>query len=171
LLADKGSPLSHKGLEKFGIEADVKAGATTGFIDTTIMNSLIAGTPGSEDYTDGGSYPIGEEFYLSIQTKQKALMNLFSKLHDGAMLDVTPPRHLNSGGAAGFRAFVRFESIDLPAHNPGNPFRSDYTVNLTADYIVGPDGQIDQADWETWGRWFVKYCTCLLCKPFYTYPL
>ena len=183
LLADKGSPLSHKGIKYWDDEKglveknDIKTGNLnkgSGFIDRTMMNTLIAGTVGGQaqdDYSDGQScatltgsdhttciqkYGINEEFYLSLQHKQKALMSLFSKLHEGAMLEVKPPRHLNSTGVAGFKAFVTFESIDLPAHNPGNPTKADYTINLKADVIEGPDGVKDQEDWELWDRWFVK---------------
>ena len=185
LLADKGSPLSHKGLrwwEDNGdvVKADIQRGDLnkgSGFIDRTMMNSLIAGSVGGQaqnDYTDGqgchgltgaaadtciAKYGINEEFYLALQHKQKALMSLFSKLHEGAMLEVKPPRHLNPTGVAGFKAFVTFESIDLPGHAPGNPTKSTYTINLKADVIEGPDGFKDQEDWELWDRWFVKAAT------------
>ena len=185
LLADRGSPLSHKGLKWWEdngpvVKADIQSGNLlkgSGFIDRTMMNSLIAGSVGGQaqdDYTDGqgcnglsGSaadtcieaYGINEEFYLALQHKQKALMTLFSKLHEGAMLEVKPPRHLNSTGMAGFKAFVTFESIDLPAHNPGDPTKATYTINLKADVIEGPDGFKDQEDWELWDRWFVKAAT------------
>ena len=160
LLADRGSPLNHLGIDTLGIKADVLAGKRTGFIDDQIMTTLVsrAAPCNYKDYIHGhcGAENLGEEHYRALQVKQKALLNMFSKLNEGALLEVSPPEESMDPDVDGFKAFVKFESIDIPAHNPGDPVKSQYTINLKADYLVGPNGQIDQEDWENLGRWLVS---------------
>jgi len=132
LIADRGSPKS-----------------TGAFITN--------GTDALEDLDADGDVNDEPEslWYKSLQNKQKALMNLFSKEQEGAYLEVIHPA---DDGTAGFSAFVKFDSIDLPGHVPGNPYKTEYSINLTADYIIGPTGtnSDDKDDWENEiSGWFV----------------
>jgi len=132
LVADRGSP-THQGL----------------FLNTAadsihdIDGDGIAGAESSNLW------------YYSIQQKQKALMNLTSKLYEGSLLEVDPPTGL---GHDGFKAYVKLESIDLPAHAPGNPRISEYTINLSADVMLGPAGNqtTDKDNWPAAGKWLVS---------------
>ena len=130
LVADRGSP-THQGL----------------FLNTAAdhIHDLDGdGTSGAEPE---------RLWYKSIQRKQKALMRLVSKLYEGSYLEIDPP---SEDGTNGFKAYVRLESIDLPAHEPGNPYKSDYTINLSADVLLGPDGNSDLDNWPAAGKWLVS---------------
>jgi len=130
LVADRGSP-THQGL----------------FLNTAAdhIHDLDGdGTSGAEPE---------RLWYKSIQRKQKALMRLVSKLYEGSYLEIDPP---SEDGTNGFKAYVRLESIDLPAHEPGNPYKSDYTINLSADVLIGPDGNSDLDNWPAAGKWLVS---------------
>ena len=96
-----------------------------------------------------------DDWYKAIQKKQKALSNLISKVKAGAYLEIQPP---NVGEDAGFSAHVRLESVDLPTHNPGDPFKAEYTINLSADYIIGPTGDVndDEDDWNRQDKWLIS---------------
>tara|TARA_R110000765_G_scaffold261334_1_gene361340 strand:+ start:252 stop:2681 length:2430 start_codon:yes stop_codon:yes gene_type:complete len=96
-----------------------------------------------------------DDWYKAIQKKQKALSNLISKVKAGAYLEIQPP---NVGEDAGFSAHVRLESVDLPTHNPGDPFKAEYTINLSADYIIGPTGDVndDEDDWNRQNKWLIS---------------
>ena len=69
---------------------------------------------------------------LSIQQKQQALRNLFSKENEGALLEIKP-----LDGTRGFRCYPRIISIDFP-ETAGWVQRSDYTISLEADELMGP---------------------------------
>ena len=73
--------------------------------------------------------------YRALQLKQKLLMNLFSKYNEGGLLHIEPP---NSNGWAGIMCYPRFISADFPAHDPGNPNLSKYTIQLETDTLWGP---------------------------------
>ena len=124
LLADRGSPTSTGGFIANGVDA-------------------LEDLDSDGDVNDEPEH----KWYKSLQNKQKALMNLFSKGQEGAYLEVLNP---DTPETAGFSAFVKFDSIDLPVQAPGNPFKTDYTINLTANYIIGPAGSQtnDKDDWE-----------------------
>ena len=135
LIADRGSPI--------GISATA---ANEGTFLTTADDAYQLESTGPDT-------PIpSDRWYESLQIKQKALSNLISKLHEGAYLEVTSPGDVGGG----FKAFVKFESLDLPGHAPGQPYLSDYTINLTADYLIGPDGDIAEDDFENQGLWLVS---------------
>ena len=116
------------------------------------------GAAGLQDLDSSGSVNDEPEhlWYTSLQNKQKALARLFSKKNEGSYLEVD--NEATGGSDGGFKAFVKFESLDLPGHNPGNPYVSDYSVTLTADYLLGPDGTAtdDEDDWERLGKWLVS---------------
>ena len=133
LIADRGSPI--------GISATA---ANEGTFLTSAADAL-------QEESSGVPIP-SDRWYESLQIKQKALSNLISKLHEGAYLEVTSPGDVGGG----FKAFVKFESLDLPGHAPGQPYLSDYTINLTADYLIGPDGDIAEDDFENQGLWLVS---------------
>ena len=133
LIADRGSPI--------GISA-------TSDNEGTFLTSA---TDALQEESSGVPIP-ADRWYESLQIKQKALSNLISKLNEGAYLEVTSPGNVGTG----FSAFVKFESVDLPGHAPGQPYLSDYTINLTADYIVGPDGNVAEDDFENQGLWLVS---------------
>ena len=94
-----------------------------------------------------------EDWYQSLQKKQKALSNLIAKVQNGAYLQVRPPK---AGDPNGFAAYVKLESVDLPTHNPGDPYKSEYTINLTADHLIGPNGQTDADDVELKSKWLIS---------------
>jgi hypothetical protein len=94
-----------------------------------------------------------DDWYEQLQNKQKALSNLISKLQSGAFLQVYPI----DGAVTGFEAHVRLESVDLPTHNPGDPYKAEYTINLSSDYIEGPQGTpVDEDDWSTKNKWLIS---------------
>ena len=136
LIADRGSPV--------------------GISSTASKEGTFLTTDEDEIQVESDGPPIvpipADRWYESLQIKQKALSNLISKLHEGAYLEVTSPGDVGGG----FKAFVKFESLDLPGHAPGQPYLSDYTINLTADYLIGPDGDIAEDDFENQGLWLVS---------------
>ena len=132
LIADRGSPIG------------ISSAQTEGSFLTSAADAY-------QEVSTGVPIP-NDRWYESLQIKQKALANLISKLHEGAYLEVTSPGNVGTG----FSAFVKFDSLDLPGHAPGQPYLSDYTINLTADYIVGPDGKVDENDFENQGLWLVS---------------
>ena len=92
-------------------------------------------------------------YYESLQNKQKAISNLISKIQAGAFLEVDPlDTSMN-----GFSAHVRLESVDLPSHDPGDPYKCKYTINLSCDYLLGPtDVNNDADDWERQEKWMIS---------------
>jgi hypothetical protein len=133
MVADRGSPI--------GISATAE---NEGTFLTTAADAL-------QEQSSGVPIP-DTRWYESLQIKQKALSNLISKLHEGAYLEVTSPGDIGGG----FSAFVKFDSLDLPGHAPGQPYLSEYTINLTADYLIGPDGDVAEDDFENQGLWLVS---------------
>tara|TARA_Y100000004_G_scaffold110921_1_gene124456 strand:+ start:2311 stop:4746 length:2436 start_codon:yes stop_codon:yes gene_type:complete len=146
LLATQGSPF-HEGTDHARDQTTSGwwSGSVSPVRDGTTEKYPLHGT---YDAAEDETTIIGEEkWYKALQFKQKLLSNLFSKENEGLRIEVIPP---SEDGEGGFIAFVKFESIDLPGHAPGNPNIIDYTINLTADYLLGPDGQIlDRDDWES----------------------
>ena len=91
--------------------------------------------------------------YASIQAKQKAIMNLFSKKNEGGLLHVDNPK----AGSLGFKCYPRIISVDMPTHDPGRPTMAAYTIVLEADKLVGPTGVVnDEDDWERLNKWLVS---------------
>ena len=90
--------------------------------------------------------------YASIQAKQKAIMNLFSKKNEGGLLHVDNPK----AGAVGFKCYPRIISVDMPTHDPGRPTMAAYTIVLEADKLIGPAGKTDEDDWERLNKWLVS---------------
>ena len=128
----------------------------TGWILADRGSPLSNGTFAATD-ADPSETITGDKFYLSLQHKQKAISNLISKMHSGAMLEVTAP--IDGPDEAGFVADVRLESVDLPTHDPGDPYKAQYTINLTADYIAGPAGTAvskDKDNWPEQNKWLVS---------------
>tara|TARA_R110000824_G_scaffold168645_4_gene345630 strand:+ start:16262 stop:18670 length:2409 start_codon:yes stop_codon:yes gene_type:complete len=151
LLATRGSPF-HQGVDHARDQSTSGwwSGSTNPVRQGTTEKYPLHGTYDATLDADGnpiGTTVIGEnKWYKALQFKQKLLSNLFSKENEGLRIEVIPP---SEDGEGGFYAFVKFESLDLPGHTPGNPYIIDYTINLTADYLLGPDGQIiDRDDWE-----------------------
>jgi len=94
----------------------------------------------------------GDAAYKSIQNKQKAIMNLFSKKNEGGELYIQDP----STGGSGFKCYPRIISVDMPNHNPGNPTISTYTVSLEADFLRGPGTVNDDDDWDALNKWLIS---------------
>lgn len=113
----------------------------------------------TDNPTDDPTESLNEDrWYASLQHKQKAISNLISKMHTGALLDVTAP--IDGPDEAGFKAYVRLESVDLPTHDPGDPLKAVYTINLSADYIIGPANESrDEDDWPEKDKWLVSEAT------------
>ena len=113
----------------------------------------------TDNPTDDPTEALDEDrWYASLQHKQKAISNLISKMHTGALLDVTAP--IDGPSEAGFKAYVRLESVDLPTHDPGDPLKATYTINLSADYIIGPVNESsDEDDWPEKDKWLVSEAT------------
>ena len=114
-----------------------------------ITSSDVAGGV-DPDFTEGGydSANLGmnpEQWYLALQRKQIAIMNLFSKETEGGELVIKSP---SAGSAEGWRFYPRVVSVDFPSHNPGQPNIAPYTISLEADYVVGPDGISDLDDFR-----------------------
>ena len=96
--------------------------------------------------------PNSEDWYVSLQKKQKAIANLIAKVQNGALLEVRPPK---AGDPNGFSCYVKLESVDLPTHNPGDPFKAEYTINLTTDHLFGPVAT-DEDDVELKSKWLIS---------------
>ena len=134
LVADRGSPTTDGTFITDGVD----------IIDP---NTTVAGGPA----------PL-TGWYESLQNKQKALSNLISKLEAGSFLEVLPLDNAMNG----FSANVRLESVDLPSHDPGDPYKSKYTINLSCDYLLGPSGGTtstlaeDKDDWERLEKWMIS---------------
>ncbi len=112
----------------------------------------------NHDGDDGGGEVDKIGWYESLQAKQKAISNLISKLQSGGLLEV---QHLDTS-KQGFSAHVRLESVDLPCHDPGDPYKSKYTINLSCDYLLGPTGDNvnnDEDDWHRQEKWLISAAT------------
>ena len=114
-----------------------------------ITSSDVAGGV-DPDMTEGGYDPANlgmnpEQWYLALQRKQIAIMNLFSKETEGGELVIKAP---SAGSAEGWRFYPRIVSVDFPSHDPGQPNIAPYTISLEADYVVGPDGISDLDDFR-----------------------
>ena len=148
LVADRGSPKAIKAAGDGGAVTDVK----------WLNSPSDSHTPLEHDH-----------WYQALQHKQKAFSNLISKINDGAYLKITAPVEDEGGEPeagvgdifTGFEAYVKIDSVDLPCHQPGDPYKSEYTINLSADHILGPNGEpIDNDDWEErTGGWLVSAAT------------
>ena len=81
-----------------------------------------------------------------------ALANLFSKKNEGGELFVDA---YGMSGDSGFKCYPRIVSIDLPAHPEGNTYVAQYTINLEADFLIGPTSGalIDQDDFTN--KWLI----------------
>jgi len=90
--------------------------------------------------------------YKSIQNKQKALSDLFSKKNEGGELHVQGP----DASVTGFKCRCRIISVDFPSHAPGNPHISTYTITLEADQLLGPASKNDEDDWQRLEKWLVS---------------
>lgn len=126
LLAGMGSPyvtISGANDANMTVEFAHKAGS----LDTGDRN---------DDKINWGSVVDQGKEYRAIQKKQKALMNLFSKGNEGGLMRISPP---NNNGFEGIFFYPRFISLDFPAHNPGNPNISTYSIQLEADTLWGPN--------------------------------
>ena len=79
--------------------------------------------------------PVDDEaWYRSIQQKQKALSNLFSRENEGGELHLLPPE---DESVQGLRCFPRIASIEFPEQTGGAPNLCNYTIQLEADRLVG----------------------------------
>tara|TARA_R110002096_G_scaffold15866_13_gene54595 strand:- start:969 stop:3836 length:2868 start_codon:yes stop_codon:yes gene_type:complete len=183
LIADKGSP-RHKIFKSaiipplppddFDTDKDILAGRVHEVDGENVvpMGASATGLPGlqfvsTEDVVAGMDPDATEpkamspsQWYLALQRKQIALMNLFSKETEGGELVITSP---GAGGATGWKCYPRINSVDFPGHNPGQPNITEFTINLEADYMVGPDGTNDLDDFRHLEgvagrstRWLVK---------------
>ena len=76
----------------------------------------------------------GEAWYRSIQKKQQALSNLFSRENEGGKLHLLPPEDLS---VEGLQCFPRILSVEFPEQGGGAPNVCDYTIQLECDRIVG----------------------------------
>ena len=98
--------------------------------------------------------PPSSEWYQSLQKKQKALSNLISKAQDGALLQVQPPTEVET---AGFHCYVKVDSVDLPTHNPGDPYKAEYTINLSTDHLLGPlRDDLDDVERSQVRKWLIS---------------
>tara|TARA_Y100000593_G_scaffold93876_1_gene190392 strand:+ start:7676 stop:10273 length:2598 start_codon:yes stop_codon:yes gene_type:complete len=130
LVADRGSPKTDGTFITNGVDV----------IDTNLT-------------VGGGGGKTG--WYESLQNKQKALANLISKIESGAFLEVLPLDDAQNG----FNAHVRLESVDLPSHDPGDPYKSKYTINLSADVLIGANTSglmNDEDDWHRQEKWMIS---------------
>ena len=130
LVADRGSPKTDGTFITNGVDV----------IDTNLT-------------VEGGGGKTG--WYESLQNKQKALANLMSKIESGAFLEVLPLDDAQNG----FNAHVRLESVDLPSHDPGDPYKSKYTINLSADVLIGANTaglMNDEDDWHRQEKWMIS---------------
>ena len=76
----------------------------------------------------------GEAWYRSIQKKQQALSNLFSRENEGGKLHLLPPEDLSIEGLS---CYPRIMSVEFPEQAGGAPNVCDYTIQLECDRIVG----------------------------------
>jgi hypothetical protein len=76
-----------------------------------------------------------EEWYRSIQKKQKALSNLFSRENEGGELHLLPPEDPQS--VQGLRCYPRILSVEFPEQTGGAPSLCNYTITLECDRLVG----------------------------------
>ena len=82
------------------------------------------------------SPPVEDEaWYRSIQNKQKALSNLFSRENEGGELHLMPPEDPQS--QQGLRCYPRILSIEFPEQAGGAPNLCNYTIQLECDRLVG----------------------------------
>lgn len=128
LVADRGSP-------------DTDGNFIRANIDEIDLDTSVSGGAGQTGW------------YEALQNKQKALSNLISKIEAGSLLEVRPLDPAMNG----FSAHVRLESIDLPSHDPGDPYKSKYTINLSCDTLLGPaDVANDEDDWHRLEKWMIS---------------
>jgi len=166
LVADKGSP-RHKPFKStivpplppddFDEDTNITDGRVFEEDGDNVVPANGSGLPGLEfvstvDVADGidpdASEPKAmstDQWYLALQRKQIAIMNLFSKEMEGGELVITSP---GAGSATGWKFYPRILSVDFPGHNPGQPNITQFTINLEADYMVGPDGTSDLDDFR-----------------------
>jgi hypothetical protein len=159
LLADRGSP-RHKPFTGGAAAFDVDTDITDGRVAESDENQVPAddtGWPGLEfvsstDVSAGADPDEVEQtainpsqWYLSLQRKQISIMNMFSKENEGGELVITSP---GAGGATGWKCYPRIMSVDFPSHDPGRPNMSTFSVELEADYLIGPDGTSDLDDFR-----------------------
>ena len=97
------------------------------------------------------------EWHQSLLNKTKALMNLFSKDNDGQLMTIDSPMF---GNPQGISCYVTVENIELPGHEPGDPYKMPYTINLTTNVLFGAnDVPIDADDFELFENWLIKSAT------------
>ena len=112
--------------------------------------------------TGGGAdvyYPLMDatEWHQSLLNKGKALMNMFSKDHDGQVMTIDSPMF---GNPQGISCYINVESVDLPGHAEGDPYKMPYTINLTTNALFGAaDVPFDQDDFERLDNWLIKAAT------------
>ena len=177
LIADKGSPRHRNSSDVFtatntpgALNHDDNTDITNGRkVDDNVAENVVpsldtnTGLPGLDfitsadvaagvdpDMREGGTHPqnLGmnpNQWYLALQRKQIAIMNLFSKETEGGELVIKSPE---AGSAEGWRFYPRIVSVDFPAHNPGQPNVTEYSIQLEADYVIGPDGISDLDDFR-----------------------
>ena len=167
LVADKGSP-RHKPFKSgivpplppddFDEDTDILAGRVHEEDGDNVVPANGSGLPGLEfvstlDVSEGGQDPDASEpkamnpsqWYLALQRKQMAIMNLFSKEMEGGELIITSP---GGGGSGGWKCYPRINSVSFPGHDPGQPNVTQFTISLEADYMIGPDGTSDLDDFR-----------------------
>lgn len=164
LCADRGSP-RHKpfsgAADAFDIDKDITdadgVDRTWETVGDNVLPANGSGLPGLDfvSTTDvaGGVDPDAPEqtaistdqWYLALQRKQIALMNLFSKEMEGGELIITSP---GAGSATGWKCYPRILSVNFPGHDPGQPNITQFTITLEADYMIGPDGTSDLDDFR-----------------------
>jgi len=99
----------------------------------------------------------GDDFHQALLNKGKALMNMFSKQYDGQVLTIDSPMF---GNPQGISCYITVESVDLPGHNPGDPYKMPYTVNLSTNALLGPNNvPLDADDYERVDNWTIKSAT------------
>ena len=97
------------------------------------------------------------EWHQSLLNKTKALMNLFSKDNDGQLMTIDSPMF---GNPQGISCYVTVDSVDLPGHEPGDPYKMPYTVNLSTNVLFGAaDVPVDADDFELFENWLIKGAT------------
>jgi hypothetical protein len=122
----------------------------------TLTGTLLhdRGSPNSSGAfgADATETILPDDAYKSLQNKQKALSDLFSKKNEGGELHVQGP----NASVTGFKCRCRIISVDFPSHTPGNPQIATYTITLEADHLLGPAGKNDEDDWQRLEHWLVS---------------
>jgi hypothetical protein len=97
------------------------------------------------------------EYHQALLNKGKALMNMFSKVYDGQLLTIDSPMF---GNPQGISCYVTVESVDLPGHAEGDPYKMPYTINLSTNALFGPnDVPFDSDDYELAENWMIRTAT------------